>query len=98
MYFSEMYIYNDEIYFYDTYDGTEIYKMPLNGGDMQKILIPESCEYIQDFEIANGYIYITGYERTVDVLNGKEINCYYYRLKTDGTGLTKQKEPFEWRY
>lgn len=94
--FSKLYIYNNEIYFYKNDYGIKIYKMPLNGGDIQEITISESCRYITDFEIVNEYIYITGYEKYADMHNKEGNN--YYRLKTDGTGLTKQKKPFEWKY
>ncbi len=70
---------------------------------MQEISISKNSLYINNFEIVNGYIYFTQYS----YLSSKNDDEYaytekkqtaYYRLKTDGTGLTKQKKPFEWRY
>lgn len=47
---------------------------------------PESFPTRQyDFELCNGYIYFN-YEKE------------FCRIKSDGTGLTKQKKPFEWKY
>lgn len=96
--FSEMYIYDDEIYFYrSSGHSKKIYKMPLTGGDVQEISISENYLKINNFEIVNGYIYFTEYNSESDQYN--EINpIAYYRLKTDGTGLKKQDKPFEWRY
>lgn len=92
-----MYIYNDEIYFYNSYFGVKIYKMPLTVGDMKEVFSSKfSDSFMTDFEIVNGYIYFTGYERFADYTNNE--NEAYYRLKSDGTGLTKQKKPFEWKY
>lgn len=103
--FYKMYIYDDEIYFYSTGYSTKIYKMPLTGGDVQEISISENYLKINDFDIVNGYIYFTQYgylERNLESSltdTYKEIKSIaYYRLKTDGTGLTKQKKPFEWKF
>lgn len=96
-----MYTYNDEVYFYSNGHDKKIHKMPLTGGDIQEISISENYLYINNFEIVNGYIYFTQYS----YLSPKDEYTYtekkqtaYYRLKTDGTGLTKQKKPFEWKY
>ena len=63
--------------------------MPLSGGDVQEISNSENHWEISNFEIVNGYIYLTEYNND---------NKIYYRFKTDGTDLTKQKKPFEWKY
>lgn len=92
-----MYIYNNEIYFYDRDFGVKIYKMPLTGGDIKEVFSSKfSDSFMTDFEIVNEYIYFTGYEKLADYTNNE--NKAYYRLKTDGTGLTKQNKPFEWKY
>ena len=91
----EMYVHNDDIYFYDDYGQANIYKLSLKNGEVNPIL--EESTYINNFEIVNGYIFFTEYKEDYD-------QCYevnpiaYYCVKTDGTGLTKSDKPFEWRY
>lgn len=93
-YYGNMYIYEDEIYFYREYNQKSIIKIPLSGGEL--ITVCEDTPYIDDFEIVNGYIYFTEYKDYDDLYN--KSNPTYCRIKTDGTDLTKRSTPFEWRY
>lgn len=100
--YGTMYIYENEVFFWGDYffkissNGEDIQEI-FNCNDLDKIINGISIWYINNFEIVNGYIYFTEYGSFDD--RNKEINpIVYYRLKTDGTGLTKQKKPFEWRY
>ena len=91
----EMYVHNDDIYFYDDYGQANVYKLSLKNGEVNPIL--EESTYINNFEIVNGYIFFTEYKEDYDQYY--EVNpIAYYRIKTDGTGLTKSDKPFEWRY
>lgn len=95
-YYGNMYIYEDEIYFYREFDDQKsIIKIPLSGGD--PITVCENTPYIDDFEVINGYIYFTEYEKYEDLYNKSNPKAYC-RIKTDGTDMIKRSTPFKWRY
>ena len=80
---------NEEPYF-------NFYRMSTNKKNSvpQKIFSHKYYE-ITETECSNGHIYFSTYEGFRDALNSK---CTYYCMKSDGTCLTKQDKPFEWRY
>lgn len=88
----ERYFNNDDLYFYGM---GYIYKMSLLNGDL--INVCEQPLYTSDFEVVNDYIFFTEYKNYEDQ-SGHINPIAYYRVKTDGTGLTKNDKPFEWKY
>lgn len=91
----EMYVHSDDVYFYDDYGKGKVYKLSLKNGAVNSIF--EESTYINNFEIVNGYIYFNEYNDMHDQYD-KVNPISYYRVKTDGTGLTKSDKPFEWKY
>ena len=101
-YVGKIYVYNDEAYFYyreyaikNINDGANIYKISLSNGEITSVC--KEPTYINNFEIVNSYIYFTEYGNMGDQYY-KVNPIAYYRVKTDGTGLTKSDKPFEWKY
>ena len=100
-----LYLNNNYIYYTTKNDITQkdhgygLNKLSLSTGESEQIFyIAENSNqifYIYDVELINGYLYIKTRIYNSDS-NGSEYK--YYRVKCDGTGLTKSDKPFEWRY
>ena len=89
-------MYNNYIYYTTKNDEHSINRLSLNSGVSEQIFYC-SDKKISDggIEFINGYFYIKARNFNYDI---RDYEYSYYRVKADGTGLTKSDKPFEWKY
>lgn len=97
---NSLYFLNDCIY-YTTYSNgfCGLSRLSLNTNTAEQIFYCDTkmfdarSEFITEF--INGYFYIEARNFNYDI---HDYEYKYYRFKADGTALTEQGKPFEWKY
>lgn len=93
---NSLYFLNNCIYYTTDIDGScGLRKLSLDTNETKEIFHCDTKIFDARSEFINGYFYIEARNFNYDT---KKYEYTYYRFKADGTGLTKQKKPFEWRY
>ena len=89
-------IFGDYYYYYDS----GISRVNLKNGQKEKLFKIDSSLYFDKVEFVGDYIYIDAGKVDYDEYGIGELSdpSIYYRVKCDGTGLTKSDKPFEWKY
>ncbi len=89
-------VYGEHYYYY----AQGISRINIKNGQKEKILETDSKYYLDEFEIAGDYIYVSSGEIIVNEYDGIKWSdpCIYYCVRCDGTGLIKRDKPFVWRY
>jgi len=97
---NSLYFLNDCVYYTtDSYGFCGLNRLSLNTNTIEQIFYCDTkmfdarSEFITEF--INGYFYIEARNFNYDI---KQYEYKYYRLRSDGTGLTEQDKPFEWKY
>lgn len=97
---NSLYFRNDYVYYTTYSDGFYgLKRLSLDTNEIEEIfccdieMLNTRSEFITEF--INGYFYIEARKHNYDI---HDYEYKYYRFKADGTGLTEQEKPFEWRY
>ncbi|MDE6132916.1 MAG: fibronectin type III domain-containing protein [Oscillospiraceae bacterium] len=97
---NSLYFLNDCIYYTTDIDGfCGLKRLSLDTNETKEIfycdtkMLDAHSKFITEF--INGYFYIDARNFNYDI---HDYEYKYYRFKADGTGLTEQEKPFEWRY
>lgn len=93
---NSMFIINNYVY-YTMYNNTNygISRVSLDDEKIEQVVMIKDYIYDYRIEYINGYFY---YNATIYNQETEDNEYPYYRVKVDGTGLTKSDKPFEWRY